>query len=341
MGVLNDVARVGLVARAEWLEREGARLVIDADTHVTNCSNLPPPIDERYRSTPAYYHGRPVDAQGLLAEMELAGVDAALVWQNPAATLYRDDPVYNAGALRRANEYVAECARHYPTRFIPAGWTDPKNLGLERALELVDWCVLEAGFSIVKLNPAQNAFPIDSDVVVAVVERIVALGAVAAFHYGADTPYTPAAGLERIARRFSPSPVIAIHMGGGGAGFVEAEEQYQQTRCMGLQNPNVVFLLSARRDTHSESDIIAFHAAGEPYRHNLCCASDAPYGRMTFNFGGFGAMLRSLTKREVHPDPRIRSGQVRFSAQDVQSYLGGNFARHVARSCRSVLAGNK
>src|SRR3546814_2191031 len=36
------------------------------------------------------------------------------------------------------------------SRTIPAGWTDPKALGVDRALEMVRLCVEEWGFPIVK-----------------------------------------------------------------------------------------------------------------------------------------------------------------------------------------------
>lgn len=337
---MDIVARERAQHQLAWLETHADRLVIDADTHASDCSNLCEEVAQRYRSTPDYYHGRPTDAEGLVAEMDLAQVDMCLIWQNPAATVYPGDPSANADALRKANEYLVQTSRRFPTRFIPAGWTDPRNLGVAMAVELVDWCVLKQGLPIVKLNPAQNAFAVDSDTVISVVERIVELGAVPAFHFGADTPYTPVAGFEKLARRFCDSPVIGVHMGGGGASYVAAEEHYIQTRAMGLRNPNVVFLLSARRDTHSESDFIAYQGAGEPYCHNLCCASDAPYGRITFNFGGFRAMLSSLAARKNHPDPRIRSGEVVFSSSHIQRYLGGNIARLTAKAYRAILAQN-
>jgi hypothetical protein len=93
-------------------------------------------------------------------------------------------------------------------------------------------------------------------------------------------------------------------MGGGGAGYVEAENQYHQSRELGLEQTNIYYALSALRDTHIESNIRAYK--GEASRR-LFCASDAPYGRMSWNFGGFRAMLKSM---QLDPQP----------------YLGQNFA---------------
>jgi predicted TIM-barrel fold metal-dependent hydrolase len=334
---MNSHAARSLNQLASYLDQHGRRLVIDADTHATDTAALPPPLAERYRNSPDYYHGRPVSAEDLLAEMELASVDMALIWQNPAATLYTDDPDRNAEALLAANRYIRDAAARYPDKFIPAGWTDPKACGERNALRIAETCVLEFGFPIVKMNPAQNQFPIDGPAVTRVLDRIVELGAVPAFHYGADTPFTPAEGLEQIALRHPHHPVLAVHMGGGGAGYEEAEPLYQQSRALGLRRPNLRFILSAKRDTHMESDIIAYRLAGPPFSENLFCGSDAPYGRMSWNFGGFRAMLRSLQNSARHPDPRVRSHPELFRDGFEQGYLGGNFARFAAEACRRVL----
>lgn len=279
-------------------------MVIDADVHATDTRKYP----ARGR---AYYHGRPLSLEEILAEMDAALVDAANVWQNPAATLYPGTEDANFGALLEANEYIALGASKYPKRFIGSGWTDPKACGVGNAVRIAEVCVKEFGFVIVKLNPAQNRFPIDSPQVIEVVEAIVSLGAIPAFHYGADTPFTPARGLEAILQRFPETPVLAVHMGGGGAGYLEAETQYQESIALGLRYPNLKYALSALRDTYIEEALIQYQAAGEPFSRNLFCASDAPYGKMSWNFGGFRAMLESLG----------------FDDDSVRGYLGGNFAR--------------
>jgi len=158
---MNPHAARSLNQLASHLDQHGRRLVIDADTHATDTTALPPPLLERFRNSPDYYHGRPVSAEDLLAEMDLASVDMALIWQNPATTLYTDDPDRNAEALLAANRYIRDAAARYPGKFFPAGWTDPKACGERNALRIAETCVLEFGFAIVKMNPAQNQFPID------------------------------------------------------------------------------------------------------------------------------------------------------------------------------------
>lgn len=132
----------------------------------------------------------------------------------PAVTAYGDSKRDNYASLLAANTYIADSSVNYPTKIIPAGWTDPKALGLELASDMVKQCIEQFRFPIVKLNPAQNEYPIDSDEVIKIVEIIVSYGAIPAFHYGADTEYTSAEGLEHIASHFNNTPLIAVHMGG-------------------------------------------------------------------------------------------------------------------------------
>jgi hypothetical protein len=203
---------------------------------------------------------------------------------------------------------------------------------------MVDMFVRDFGFVIVKMNPSKGGFSIIDPQVQAVVERIVSLGAVPAFHFGADSPNTPAEGVRCLAERHPHHPLLAIHMGGGGAGYDAAEELYLKARQLGLDCPNIRFVLSTKRDAHIESDLITYQMAGEPYCHNLFCGSDAPFGRIAWNFGGFRGIFRSLTDGTRHTDARVRANPRLFTPEAVQGYLGANFARFGAESYRRLLA---
>lgn len=320
-----------------FLQANRHRLTIDADVHASDLDGLSGDLRRRYEATPDYYHGRPISAEDILAETAMAAVDMALIWQNPAATSYTDDPDYNFESLLAANRYVLEAAGRHPEKFIPGGWVDPRACGVEGALRMAETLITEFGFLFVKMNPAQNRFPIDSEPVRRVAERIVELGGIPAFHFGADTPFTPSEGLERIAALNPDHPILAVHMGGGGAGYVEADDLCRQARELGLRHPSIRFALSAKRDTHIESDLITYQVAGEPFSRNLFCASDAPYGRMTWNFGGFRAMLASLRDGGRHTDARLKVNPAPFTAEAVQGYLGGNFAEFALTGYRFLL----
>ncbi len=334
---MSPSAREALGQLLEYLEANARRLVIDADTHASDPATLSPEARLRYEAGGDYYHGRPVSAEDLLREMDGAGVDMALTWQNPGATVYPGDIEANTRVLEAANRYVRDTARRYPTRFIPAGWVDPRGCGLANALAMVELLVYDFGFFIVKLNPAQNRFPIDSSEVAAVVDRIVDLGATPAFHFGADTPFTPADGLRKIAQRHLGHPVLAVHMGGGGASYAASEQLYADARRLGLECPDVHYIFSAKRETHIESDLIAYQIAGEPFRSHLFCGSDAPFGRIAWHFGGYRAMFHSLIQGAGHTDARVRARPGLFTPEAAQNYMGGNFARFAAAGCRRLL----
>jgi predicted TIM-barrel fold metal-dependent hydrolase len=269
----------------EHLKQHQLRVVIDADTHASDLLGYGPRAAH-------YYHGRPLSAEEIMAEMDAAAVDMANIWQNPAATRYPGDPAGNYDALLAANEYIHRAACQHPQRLLPSGWTDPQALGVEGACRLATQLVRDFHFAIVKMNPAQNRYPIDSAPVIEVVDHIVSLGATPAFHYGADTPFTPASGLAAIAARLGDHPVLAVHMGGGGAGYVEAEAQYHHSIALGLEHRNIHYIFSALRDTYIASAVQQYSAAGQG--HRLFCASDAPYGHIAWNYGGFRALFAAL-----------------------------------------------
>lgn len=338
--MLSKKAKSKLEETIGFLTRNKQWITIDGDTHPSDLGRLDGDLLAQYRATENYYQGRPISAEELLEEMRLAGVDVSLTWQNPSMLEYSSDKELNYRKLRQANEDILRFGNTYPGKFISAGWTDPKALGVDLAIRLVEECVMEFGFPIVKMNPAQNAYPIDSPDVVKVAEKIVELGATPAFHYGGDTPYTPASGLEYLATYFSGQTIIGVHMGGGGSHYVDGDALYIETRQLGLRQPNLFFILSAKRDCHIESDLITYTLAGEPYSKNLSCGSDAPYGRQSWNFGGFVKMFKSLQDGANHTDRRLKKNPTLFTDSIIQDYLGRNLANLVIKSANKVLQKN-
>lgn len=336
---MNSILATSIREKIKFLNENKSQLIIDSDTHLTNIENLDPVFKERYNSTPNYYHGKPIGLDQILIEMSISDVDMCLIWQNPAVTRYSNNKTENFNNLLKSNRYIFETAQIYPTKFIPAGWVDPVAIEMNDALKLVDICAEEFGFPFIKMNPAQNKYPIDSQQVFKMVERIIHHGAFPAFHFGADTPFTPLSGLLNIAKTYPDTPIIAVHMGGGGSGYVEAEHLYNTTREAGLKYQNLKFIESAKRDTHIESDFITYEIAGKPYNTNIMCASDAPYGKISWNFGGFRAMFKSLENKN-HPDVRLKNRPNLFSQQVAQRYMGGNMASLAIEAYTSILNKN-
>lgn len=335
--MLTPLAKEKLSQLAIFLEENKNAIAIDGDTHPTNLTRLEGEVLERYNASLNYYHGRPISHEQLLSEMDAGGVNMSLTWQNPAAISYTDDDQINFQKLLHANRDIFCNAEYYKHKFIPAGWTDPKALGLDGALKLVDICVQEFGFPIIKMNPAQNSFQIDSEVVVVIIDHIIALGATPALHFGGDTTFTPASGLKYLAGLHPNHPIIAVHMGGGGSHYVDGEQLYLETRELGLECPNLFFILSAKRDCHMESDLIQYTLAGEPFIKNLACGSDAPYGKVAWNFGGFDRMFKSFSNGKAHADLRLQQNPNLFTEEVIQGYMGRNLAELVITSCKRII----
>ncbi len=332
----NTAARMN--DRRQYLRDNRQRLTIDADVHPTDRAALPPDVAHRIESDPNYFHGRPVLSEDLLATMDRAGVDMALCWQNPAMLPYGNDEGENAARLAGANDRIGALANAHPDRVIPAGWTDPKALGVQAACRLAEHCVRDLAMPVVKMNPAQNAYPIDSDMVMEVVDTIVDLGAVPAFHFGADTPYTPTSGLVEVAGRHPNHPVIAVHMGGGGGHFVDSEETYQTARTAGLEHPNIFYPISAKRDAHLVSDLVTYADAGPPFCNNLALATDTPYCDMTWIMGGWSATFDALSDGASHGDPRLAARPDLFDARMIQGFRGRNMADLVVAAYDRILS---
>jgi uncharacterized protein len=163
-------------------------MIVDADVHIS-------PLRE----------GNRITYEEMLRRMDRAGVEKALAWLQPA--YFRD--------VEGGNRYVHEAMRQHPDRVYGFGWVDP-HFGLEKGLEEVRRCVEEYGFIGVKLNGAQNEFPIDDErVSLPLIEAIAASGVLLAFHIGADSfENTHPFRLAKIARRFPEATILAVHMGG-------------------------------------------------------------------------------------------------------------------------------
>ena len=81
-----------------------------------------------------------------------------------------------------------------------------------------------------------------------------------------------------------------------------------------------------------ESDLITYRFAGAPFAHNVAVASDAPYGRISWNFGGFKVMFATLQDGAAHGDPRLRASPGLFDDAAVQDFMGRNLANLVIRT---------
>src|SRR5690606_16770717 len=122
-----------------------------------------------------------------------------------------------------------------------------------------------------------------------------------------------------------------------------AEPTYQAARRIGLENPKLFFVLSAKRDVHIESALITYAAAGEPFSRNLATGSDAPYSDMVWNYGAVRALFAALRDGRTHGDPRLASNPDLFNDEMVSGFMGGNLSRLVSDASERILerSGNR
>lgn len=231
-----------------------------------------------------------MSAEKLIAEMDGCGIDKALTMPHP--------PYLRE--IAPENRYLYDSTRRFPDRILPLGWIDP-HLGTDKMRDEIRRCVEEYGFYGVKFNGVQNAFNIDDPVLVMpLVEEVVRLGAVAAFHVGVDGfSTTHPMRFAHIAERFPEARLIMIHMGGlGWLDLSDAAIEVMQA------HPNVLGISSFLRPYSTLKALRMLGAA------RVCFGSDAPFSLMHVELAAY----RALVERELSPE-------------DQALYFSGNIVR--------------
>jgi uncharacterized protein len=247
-------------------------MIIDADCHISS-----------YKFDPLA-----ITASELIAQMDRAGVDRALIWLKPP---------YNK-EIASENRAVYQAMRAYPDRLLGFGWTNPR-LGSQDARDTIKQCFEEYGFYGIKFNGAQDEYVIDDPAVLPLIEAAATYGKPLAFHIGADFyENTHPARLGRIAARLPEIPILMVHMGGAGIPALDRSAVE-----VAAQHPNITLIGSAIGE---RAILRALDALG-PDR--ICFGSDMPFGLMHVQL----AMARAL----------LRDHDVAAQAK----VLGGNLAR--------------
>jgi uncharacterized protein len=248
-------------------------MIVDADCHISS----------------SRFDGLALTADDLVAKMDDAGVDQALVWLKPP---YDKD-------IGPENRAVYDAARAHPDRLLPFGWVNPR-LGHRHALETLARCFDEYGFHGVKFNGAQDDYVIDDEeLVVPIVDRATTYGKVVAFHVGADFPEnTHPFRLGNLAARFPDTTFLMIHLGGAAFPALERAAIEVASRC-----PNVHVIGSA---IHERAIIGALNALGT---ERVSFGSDMPFFLMHVRRAMYEALLTGrdeVARRGVMGDNILR-----------------------------------
>jgi predicted TIM-barrel fold metal-dependent hydrolase len=249
-------------------------MLIDADVHIS----------------PTPQGGNSITIDELLRRMDRCGVDKAVTWLQPP---------YVRSEIDAGNAYVVQAMREHPDRILGFGWADP-NLGIERAIEEARRA-LDQGCYGVKLNGAQNAYPIDNPrLAMPIIETIAGAGSVLALHVGADAyDDTHPARVARIARAFPELRILVIHM--GGAAFHDLSAA---AIAVAQEHPNLTLIGSAVR---AIPILTAIRTLGAD---RVCFGSDTPFELMHVEL----AKYRALLDGEITPE-------------EMAGVMGGNIAR--------------
>lgn len=231
-------------------------MIIDGDVHVS----------------PSPQGGNSIGVDELLRRMDRAGVDRALTWLQPP---------YVRGEIDAGNAYVADAMRRHPDRILGFGWADP-NLGVAKAIADARRAVEDHRCYGVKLNGAQNDFPIDDPALaMPVIEAIAGMGTVLALHVGADAyDQTHPARVATIARAFPELRILVVHM--GGAAFHDLSAA---AIAVAREHPNLTLVGSAVRS------IPILRAIRELGAERVCFGSDTPFELMHVELAKYRALL--------------------------------------------------
>ncbi len=189
--------------------------------------------------------------------------------------------------------------REHPDRILGFGWADP-NLGVERAIDEAQRA-LDQGCFGVKLNGAQNGYPIDDpQLAMPVIGEVARAGSVLALHVGADAyDHTHPARVATIARAFPALRILVVHM--GGAAFHDLSAP---AIAVAADHPNLTLVGSAVR---AQPILRAIHTLGAD---RVCFGSDTPFELMHVEL----AKYRALLEGEISP-------------MEIEDVMGGNIAR--------------
>jgi hypothetical protein len=251
---------------------------------------MPAIIDADVHISPTPQGGNSITTDELLRRMDRCGVDKAVTWLQPP---------YVRSEIDAGNAYVVQAMREHPGRILGFGWADP-NLGVERAIEEAKRSV-DSGCFGVKLNGAQNGYPIDDPrLAMPVIAAIAEMGTTLALHVGADAPdHTHPSRVATIADAFPELRILVVHM--GGAAFHDLSAA---AIAVAQEHPNLTLVGSAVR---AIPILAAIRALGA---ERVCFGSDTPFELMHVEL----AKYRALLEDEI-------------SAAELEMVLGGAIAR--------------
>ena len=151
------------------------------------------------------------EAEGLLAEMDEAGIDKSIILPVDFGVALGDPEV----SIEKVNKKYSELAQKYPDRLIAFAGVDPRR---KNALDLFKGCVEEWGMKGLKLHPCTGFYPNQKEVY-PLLEKACEWKIPVLFHSGAmmvplRSKYSQPIHFDDLGTDFPDLPIIVAHSGG-------------------------------------------------------------------------------------------------------------------------------
>jgi predicted TIM-barrel fold metal-dependent hydrolase len=151
------------------------------------------------------------EAEGLLAEMDEAGIDKSIILPVDFGVALGDPEV----SIEKVNKKYSELAQKYPDRLIAFAGVDPRR---KIALDLFKRCVKEWGMKGLKLHPCTGFYPNQKEVY-PLLEKACEWKIPVLFHSGAmmvplRSKYSQPIHFDDLGTDFPDLPIIVAHSGG-------------------------------------------------------------------------------------------------------------------------------
>jgi predicted TIM-barrel fold metal-dependent hydrolase len=252
-----------------------------------------------------------IEGQRHLAQMEIAGIDATVMFLFDVGLFVGEPKV----SIEDQNRVVFQMSQTYPEKIIPFATTDPRRTN---AQELVKKCFEDYGAKGLKLHPGAGFNP-ETKEVLQLVESIASYSYPVVIHTGASVPptssrYCNPIYLDAMLLEFPDVPVIAAHMG---------HAYHDELFSLARYRPNLYTDISAwqmiarfRYDDFANTIRKAVDTMGAD---RILFGTDNPYFWRVVPESDYVGMVKNLSSEG--PENR------RLNDEDIGKILGGNAKR--------------
>ena len=252
------------------------------------------------------------EAEGLLAEMDEAGIDKSVIFPVDFGVALGDPEV----PIEEVNKKYSELARKHPDRLVAFAGVDPRR---KDAPDLFKRCINEWGMKGLKLHPCAGFYPNQKEVYL-LLEQACELKIPVLIHSGSmmvplRSKYSQAIHFDDLAADFPDLPIIAAHSGG----------LFGYTQMISIMNVklNIMADISAWQVMATRNYSFFCKALRElidfTESERIFFGSDSPSMRSIMSNKDWVQLLKDLPQKAVEG--------ISFTEEEITALLGGNAQR--------------